>query len=103
VIGLVLSIVLLAAIARLGVRRWQRARAAQRRPGATIHRPVAVRRFDEIDAAVQARECWCGGYFVASGETSRTFGERHFRVVRMVCNQCERDQLMYFDVTQVFN
>jgi hypothetical protein len=103
VIGLALTIVLLVAVIRVGVRRWQRVRADQQRPGATIHRAVTVSSFDEIDAAVQATECWCGGFFFPSGETSRTFGDRRFRVVRMVCNRCERDQFMYFDVTQVFN
>jgi len=103
VIGLLLGLAVLAAVVAVGVRRWQRTRAARHRPGATIHRPVAVRSFDEIDAAVQGRTCWCGGFFVLSGETSRTVGNRRFRVARLVCNQCERDELMYFDVTAVFN
>ncbi|HXQ24316.1 MAG TPA: hypothetical protein VN812_21720 [Candidatus Acidoferrales bacterium] len=102
-IGLLLGIAVLAAVVAAGVRRWQRSRAQGRRPGATIHRPVAVSRFDEIDAAVQGRACWCGGLFVASGETSRRIGERRFRIVRLVCNQCEREELTYFDVTAVFH
>ena len=102
-IGLLLGLAVLAAVVSVGVRRWQRLRARRRRPGATIHRPVAVRRFDEIDAAVQGRPCWCGGFFVVAGETSRAVGERRFRIVRLVCNECERDELIYFDVTAVFH
>jgi hypothetical protein len=29
--------------------------------------------------------------------------QRRFRVARLVCNRCERDELMYFDVTAVFH
>ena len=102
-IGLLLGIAVLAAVISVGIRRLQRNRAARARPGATIHRPVAVHRFDEIDDAVQGRACWCGGTFVIAGEASRVVGERRFRIARLVCNQCERDELMYFDVTEVFH
>jgi hypothetical protein len=103
VITLVLAIVVLAAVVAAGVRRWQRVRTARRRPGATIHLPMLVHRFDEIDAAIQGRLCRCGGFLVLAGETSRLLGERRFRIARLVCGQCERDELMYFDVTAVFH
>jgi len=103
VIGLILGIVVLAAVIAVGVRRFQRRRAARRRPGATIYLPVAVGSFDEIDAAVFGRTCWCGGHMVVAGETSRAVGERRFRIARLVCAECERDELMYFDVTAVFH
>ena len=98
-IGLILGVVVLLAVITVGVRRLRRTRAERRRPGATIHRPMAVQRFDEIDAAVQGHTCWCGGTLLVSGETSRAIGDRRFRITRLVCNECERDQLMYFDVT----
>jgi len=102
-INLVLGVAVLVAVIAVGVRRYQRTRAERRRPGATIHLPVSVSGFDEIDAAVQGRTCWCGGHLVVTGETSRSVGERRFRIARLVCNQCERDELMYFDVTAVFH
>ena len=102
-IGLLLTVAVLAAVLSVGGRRWTRARTARRRPGATILRAVTVRRFDEIDAAIDGRTCGCGGVLVRAGETSRAVGERRFRVARLVCNQCERDELMYFDVTAVFH
>lgn len=101
--GLLIGLAVLAAVAAAGVRRWRRLRAARRRPGATIYLPVRVSRFDEIDAAVQGRVCSCGGSFVLTGETSRLVGESRYRIVRLVCNQCERDELMYFDVTAAFH
>jgi hypothetical protein len=103
VIGLLLGITVLVAVLAVGIRRAQRVRAERRRPGATIHLPVTVRSFDEIDAAVQGRTCWCGGTLVLAGETSRGVGDRRFRIARLVCNECGRDQLMYFDVTAVFH
>jgi len=102
-IGMVLAIAVLAAVLSVGIRRLQRLQAKRRGPGATIHRPLPVSRFDEIDTAVQGRGCWCGGTFVVSGETSRAAGDRRFRIVRLVCNECERDELIYFDVTAVFH
>jgi len=103
VIGFLLGLAVLAAVVAAVAHRWQRARVGRRRPGATIHRPVTVRSFDEIDAALQGRSCWCGSSFVLSGETSRTVGARRFRVARLVCNECERDELIYFDVTAAFH
>ena len=102
-IGIAMTLAVLAAVAAVGLRRWQRTRWARRRPGATIHLPVRVSRFDEIDAAVQEHTCWCGGHFGIEGETSRTIGDRRFRITRVVCRQCEREELMYFDVTTIFN
>jgi len=103
VIGIVMGLAVLVAVIAVGVRRARESRATRRRPGATIQRPVVVSRFDEIDAAIQGRVCDCGGTFVESGETSRSVRERRFRIVRLVCNECEGDELMYFDVTAVFH
>ncbi len=102
-IGLLLGLAVLVAVLAVGVRRARRARAARRRPGATIHRPVAVSRFDEIDVALDGRTCWCDGRMLGVGETSRTVGARRFRIVRLVCSECAREELMYFDVTAVFH
>ena len=102
-IALLLGLAVLAAVIAVAARRWQRTRAANRRPGASMHRPVAVSSFDQIDAALRGRTCWCGGALVLAGETSRASGERRFRIARLVCNECERDELMYFDVTAAFH
>jgi len=103
VISLIMGIVVLAAVIAVGVRKLQKARATRRRPGATIHLPVAVSRFDEIDDVLRGRRCWCGGSCAVAGETSRAVGQRRFRVARLVCTECERDELLYFDVTAAFH
>lgn len=103
-ITLLMGLAVIAAVAAVGLRRWQRARRLSRRPGASLLKPVIVQGFDEIDAAVEAQACaWCGGRLVNGGETSRNAGERRFRIVRAVCRQCERELAMYFDVTRVFH
>jgi hypothetical protein len=104
VMQLLLGLAALAAVIAAGVRRWQKGHGWRRQPGATLRRAVAVRRFDEIDAALAGRTCWlCGGPTLVSGETSRSTDTRRLRVVRLVCTECERAELVYFDVTAAFH
>lgn len=98
-IGLLLSVAIIAAVLSVGWQRWQRRRGKRDRPGATIHRPVRVARFDEIDVTLEARACTCGGAYAPAGETSRSLGERRFRIARLVCAECAREEFVYFDVT----
>ncbi len=102
-ISALLAVAVVAAVVSVAVRRWSRLRAERNRPGATLLRAVFVNRFDEIDRALEGRTCWCGGTLARAGETSRAVGERRFRIARLVCAQCERDELMYFDVTTIFH
>jgi hypothetical protein len=100
VIGVLFTLAIVAAVLSVAIRRWQRRRAHSPLPGVTIHQPVVVDRFDEIDAAVQGRLCVCEGIYVPVGETSRAIADRRYRIVRLVWRECEREQFMYFDVTQ---
>lgn len=102
-IGLLFTAAIIAAVVAVGVRRLRERRAERRLPGATLGSAVVVASFDEMDAEIQERHCRCGGRFALSGEASRTVGERRFRVSRLVCKECEREALMYFDVTRVFH
>lgn len=102
-IGVILGLAVIAAVAAGGFRRWQRSQAARRRPGATLHRAVPVSRFDEIDALLEGRTCRCGAPLLSAGETSRARGNHRFRIVRLLCHECERDEVVYFDVTRVFH
>jgi hypothetical protein len=99
VTGVFLSLAIIAAVFSVGLRRWQQRRARQDRAGATIHRPVPVTRFDEIDLFLEGRVCACGGVYVPVGETSRSIGEHRFRIARLVCAECGREEFVYFDVT----
>lgn len=101
--GLLIGIVVIAAVAAVWWRRAQERRSVRRQPGATIRLPIVVGGFDEIDAAVTAQRCSCGEAVVLSGETSRLVGQRRYRIVRLVCGECEREQQLYFDVTAVFH
>jgi hypothetical protein len=102
--GLVIGIAVIAAVLSVAIRRWRRGREVRARPGAQLERALIVSRFDEIDAALQTRACpWCGGILQVAGETSRLVGERRFRIVRLVCQDCERDERVHFDVTAIFH
>lgn len=102
-IGELLGLAALIAVLGVAARRLRSRAEARRRPGATLRLPVAVTRFDEIDAAVQERVCPCGGGFTVAGETSRAIGGRRYRIARLVCTACEREEFMYFDVTLAFH
>ena len=101
--GLLMALAVLAAVAAVGLRRVRRLRAERRRPGATIDRAVVVRRFDEIDGRLATHVCRCGSHMGLLGESSTTRGEQRFRVSRLRCPECEREERMYFDVTAVFH
>jgi hypothetical protein len=103
-IVLIMGLAVMAAVLSVALRRWRRGRERAGRPGAQLERAVIVTRFDEIDEALQTRSCvWCGGILHTVGETSRVVGERRFRIVRLVCQDCERDERVHFDVTAIFH
>lgn len=101
--SLAIGLAVLFAVAVLGLRRWRGAREESRRAGASLRYAIAVRRFDQIDRVVSRRTCRCGERLVLQGEDSREIEGRRFRVVQMLCPECERLQRVYFDVTRVFN
>jgi hypothetical protein len=98
-----IGLAVVAAVLAVWWRRWSDRRAARREPGATLALPIVVSGFDEIDAALEFRECDCGGALTVSGETSRETKRRRYRIVRLVCAECEREHQVHFDVTAVFH
>ena len=103
-IGLLLSCAILAAVAALGWRKLQQRRQRLMRPGATVERAVVVQRFDEIDTVLLHHGCaFCGAPTRLLGEFSRPIGERRYRVVRLACSECEREERVHFDVTAAFH
>ncbi|MCK6554414.1 hypothetical protein L6Q96_07505 [Candidatus Binatia bacterium] len=101
--GVLFTLAIVAAVAVLGWRRLRVWRAERQRPGASLERALVVGGFDEIDGAIAAQRCRCGGHYSMTGETSRAIGLRRFRISRLVCKECDREILMYFDVTLVFH
>lgn len=103
-ITIAFSLAIIAAVIAVARKRWQRHRAQTRRPGSSIVEAIVVERFDEIDAVTQTQICaWCDHRLVESGETSRTAGNRRYRIVRLVCSECERAVVLFFDVTHIFH
>jgi hypothetical protein len=106
VLGLLLALTIVAAVAAVGRRRWHRARlvrAGKERLGASADLAIAIRSFAEMDDHLGPRWCVCGGYLERSGEGSRTEGGRRYRVARLVCQECERVEEVYFDTTDVIH
>lgn len=101
--GLLIALAVAAAVAAVWWKRVQKKREERRQPGATIHLPIVVKGFDEIDAFVAGRHCACGEKVTLAGETSRQVGHRRYRVVRLVCPDCGREQQLYFDVSALFH
>ena len=94
-------------MAAVGARRLGRARlrrAASTRPGASPELAIHVRSYAEIDEHLAARWCGvCGGYLERTGEGSRAAGDRRLRIARLACQECERVDEVYFDVTDVLH
>ena len=99
------AVVLLAA--GTWVARGLRARAARERvrhgPGTALTTAIGVRSFDEIDCTVAARRCHCDARLRTVGEGTREVGERRYRFARLVCDDCEENFVLYFDVSEVLH
>ena len=93
-----------AAVAAMGVRRWRRSRfrrAARTRAGSSPERAIAITYYAEMDAHLARRWCVCGGYLERQGEGSRALDGRRYRVARLVCQECEAVDEVFFDTTDV--
>jgi len=75
--------------------RWRRG------AGTSVEDAIAVRSFEDIDRAIAARRCHCGGRVRAVGEGTRDLGARRLRHARIECYECEDEQRLYFDVSQL--
>ena len=105
-IGLLLAVAIVVAVVAVGLRRLHRARlqrAARTRVGAGPDRAYHVRSFAEIDEHLGRRWCVCGGFLERTGEGTREVGGRRFRVARLVCQECERPEEVFFDTTDVLH
>jgi hypothetical protein len=76
-------------------------RADAQRSGGSEDDPVYVRSFDEIDAHLTRLWCRCGGYLERQGEGSRQRGSRRYRIVRFLCQDCDRTREVFFDTTDI--
>lgn len=81
-----------------------RARASLKQgPGTSLAEALPVSSFDAIDATVAKRRCHCGAGVHTIGEGARQVEQRRFRFVRLECDACEEEQLLFFDVTSIFH
>jgi hypothetical protein len=106
VIGVLLPLVLVAAVASVAARRWRRARlrrAARERAGASPERAIHIRSYSEMEDHLGRRWCACGGYLERSGEGTREMDGRRFRMARLRCQECEVVEEVFFDTSDVLH
>ena len=101
--GVAIGLAVIFAVTTVYYRRWQKAREEARRAGASLRHAIPVRRFDQIERVLARRACGCGERLVLQGEDSSQIEERRYRVIRMLCPECEKQERVYFDVTEIFN
>jgi hypothetical protein len=104
VTGVLFVAAIVAAVTAMALRRLRRVRArqaARRRPGATPELAIPVTSWSDMERHLRRRPCPCGGVLRLAGEGSRAVGERRFRVGRLVCDDCEEGEDVYFDTTAV--
>jgi hypothetical protein len=76
-------------------RRWAKARSARARaqtPGFSADNPIVLRSSGQLDEALAAARCECGGRLKSLGETTRL----GLRVARGRCVECDEDVDLYF-------
>ena len=105
-ISLLLALAVIAAGVALATRRLSlaaRRRLVREGPGSSPDRSIQVRSFAEMDTALDARACPCGGRYDRTGEGTRQSAGRRYRVARLVCRACEAGQEVFFDTTDVLH
>jgi hypothetical protein len=104
VLGLLIGVVVLAAVVAVGA-RWVQSRRLDRadaeRAGSSAESAIYIRSFTEMDDHLSGMWCRCGGYLQRLGEGTRDHGARRYRVARLVCQECEREREVFFDTTDV--
>jgi hypothetical protein len=103
--------VLFAAVVLVAAVTWVARRVAARRrrvhvqagPGSSAAVAIAIRSFEEMDAAVRDRRCHCGERLRRTGEGSSEVGGRRYRYARLACDECEEASRVYFDVTDILH
>lgn len=103
-IGLLFTLIIVAAVVAMGARRLRRARlrrAAATRPGATADLAIAIRAFSEIDDHLAGRWCHCGGFLERMGEGTREGGGHRYRIARLRCQECDDVAEVYFETSEV--
>jgi hypothetical protein len=107
VLGLLIGLALVAALAFTGARWLRRARLRRRLeslPGGSTATAIEVSSFDDIDAELRKRRCHhCGSRYDAWGEGSTSSGARRLRTVNLECRLCERRMRVHFDVSRLFH
>jgi len=85
------------------LKRFVESRSAARRwtqmPGSSADNPIVLKSGKQMEEAIGALRCQCGGRVMSLGETPRL----GLRVARGRCVDCERDLDLYFVMPKYVN
>jgi len=104
--GSLLGLAALIAAIAVGLRLLQQRAADRARPGGTPTTAIPISDYSDIDVAIRMQSCRCGGRFIVRGEGPAAGDEwpgrpNSLRVAHLECRRCEREQRVYFDVSEV--
>lgn len=98
------TLAIVAAVVAMGARRVRRARRLRAsRPGGSAASAIPVRAYTEIDDYLAALACACGGSLERMGEGSRADGVHRLRIARLRCYECEREEQVFFETSEVLH
>lgn len=98
-INLILTIAIVAVLFALAVRMIQQRRADRSRPGGSMESAIPIEDYADIDVTVRTQSCPCGGRYSIRGEGPVTGTDRPLRTTHLECRRCNRERVIYFDLT----
>lgn len=96
-LALAIAIVLVV-VAVTMLQQWRRERS---RPGRSPASAIPIENYADIDVAVRLHSCPCGGRYAIRGEGPVTGTVRPLRTTHLECRRCNRERVLYFDLTDL--
>jgi hypothetical protein len=98
-INLFLTLAIVAVLVVVAVRLLQQRRAERSRPGGSLASAIPIEDYADIDVTVRMQSCPCGGRYAIRGEGPVAKTKRPLRTTHLECRRCNRERVLYFDLT----
>jgi hypothetical protein len=99
--NLLLSLAIVLVLAVCGVKLFQQWRLERARPGRSQASAIPIENYADIDVTVRLQSCPCGGRYAIRGEGPVTGTARPLRTTHLECRRCNRERVLYFDLTNL--
>lgn len=100
-INLLLTLAIVLVLAVVGVKLFQQWRAERARPGRSLASAIPIENYADIDVTVRLQSCPCGGRYAIRGEGPVAGARRPLRTTHLECRRCNRERVLYFDLTDL--